>query len=102
MRRRLQGVRREVHVEPSAVGQATDALPGVQEAGAEGSLHVQFAEAGFDFGCQEGRVHGAEARQQGRVRAAVGLLGFGALTPTLTLNPTLNRSLNPCPRFEIR
>ena len=74
MRGRLQRVRGEVHAEAAAVGQAVDELPGVQEAGAEDYFVVQFAaeaEAAVGDGREEGGFHGAEASEQGGIRAAI-------------------------------
>jgi len=74
VRRRLQGLRRKIHVAPPAFGQAADALSGVQKAGAQNHFHLQFtaqAQAAVHLGRQEGRVHRAQASRQGRIRAAV-------------------------------
>lgn len=60
-------MRGEVLAAAAVVGQGVDELPGVQEAGAQGLVHVQFAQGAFDFGCEKGRVHGAEKGWQGGV-----------------------------------
>jgi len=66
VRRRLQGVRWEIHPAPSAFRGAFDELPGVQEAGAKDYFLVQFAhktQAAVRLGCQESGVHGAQTGQ---------------------------------------
>jgi hypothetical protein len=49
-------MRRKVHVAPATFGQAADELSRVQETGVQNLVHIQFAEDGFDFGCEEGGV----------------------------------------------
>src|ERR1051325_10260580 len=68
LRRQLRRLRRQVHAATSTFGGAAHAMPGVQKAGAQNSLHVQLAETGFHLRCQESRFHRAETRRQGRVR----------------------------------
>lgn len=71
MRRGLQGVRWEIHAAASAERAGVDEVPGVQEAGAQSSFDIQLARQGIDFGREESRVHGSEARGQRGVRTAV-------------------------------
>jgi len=61
VRRRLQGLRREIHVEPPALGQTADELPRVQEAGAQSFFQLQFtaqAQAAVHLGREEVRLQG--------------------------------------------
>ena len=43
MRRRLQGLRREIHFEPSVERGGTDEMSGVQKAGAKSLFRLQHA-----------------------------------------------------------
>lgn len=74
VRRRLHGVRREVHVEPSVVRQAADKLSSLQETRQESLFFIQFAdevEATFGDRREESRVHSPKEAGQGRIRATV-------------------------------
>jgi hypothetical protein len=74
VRRRLQGVRWEIHPAPAAFRRAADELPGVQEAGAKDYFVFQFpveTEAALDLGRQKGGFYRAQEGQQGGVREAM-------------------------------
>ena len=71
LRRKLRGVRWEIHFAPAAFGSAVDPMSSLQEAGSPGVVHLQLAQEAFDLGRQEGRIYRAEAGQQGRIRTAV-------------------------------
>ena len=61
VRRRLQGLRREIHLEPSALGQAAHELSRVQKAGAQNLFQLQFAaqaQAAIHLGREEVRLQG--------------------------------------------
>ena len=82
VRRPLRGLRREVHLEPPAFGQAAHELSGVQKAGAQNHFRLQHAaqaQAAVHLGRQKGRVHRAQENQQGRIRKAV--IGWAAFAP---------------------
>jgi hypothetical protein len=61
-------VRGKIHFAPATHGTGVDEVSGLQKAGQEGVLVVQFAPEGFDFGCEKGGIHRAQAGEQGGVR----------------------------------
>jgi hypothetical protein len=74
VRGRLQNLRRKIHVEPSALGQAAHELSGVQKAGAQSFFQFQFAaktKAAVHLGREKGGIHRAQKNQKRRIRKAV-------------------------------
>jgi len=88
LRRRLRSVWREVHLAPAAISPTFDQVPGVQEAGAAGVVHLQLTQGTLDFRRQEGRLCRAQTREQGRVRAPVNREAIGRCRRAAACRPS--------------
>lgn len=74
LRRQLRRVRRAVHFAAATERERIDSVPRVQKARAQAPLDFQFTrqtQTAFGFRREESRLHCFEAREQGRIRAAV-------------------------------
>ncbi len=67
----MQGLRGQVYPPAAAVGGAVDQMPGLQEAGPAGLVHVQLSQDGFDLRRQKSRVYGPQASFKRGIRETV-------------------------------